>query len=148
MAYFAFLLYKIFRAWTTIKSKRSAQIYRNCVNNRLKASPPPSYLKRILFQVEGIIYRFKFLMIFTIVCAAATIISYTMKQHGEAQMHDDVDGIMQHNTSSFFTGAFGMWNIYVLLLLAMYAPSHKQYSTTTRKFFPSPPLTSIFYRAD
>src|SRR5690606_30676073 len=79
---------------------------------------------------EGIIYRFKFLMLFTLVCAMSTIISYCMKQLGETQLHSDdpEDSILTQSTSSFFTGTFGMWNIYVLLLLSMYAPSHKYYS--------------------
>uniref|UniRef100_A0AAF5RW19 Protein wntless n=1 Tax=Wuchereria bancrofti TaxID=6293 RepID=A0AAF5RW19_WUCBA len=116
--YFGFLAYKVYHVWITIKRKRSAQLYRNSEIRRLK--------------VEAIIYRFKFLMFFTLVCAASTIITYIMKQYGEGQMHSDnpSESLLIHSSSAFFTGTFGMWNIYVLLLLAMYAPSHKQYGTT------------------
>uniref|UniRef100_A0A1I7XQ75 Protein wntless n=1 Tax=Heterorhabditis bacteriophora TaxID=37862 RepID=A0A1I7XQ75_HETBA len=127
MVYFVFLFYKIWKVWTTIKRKRAAQLYKTCENRRLK--------------VEAIIYRFKFLMLFTLVCAGLTISSYIMKQvgsyscigYGEAQIHSDDpdDSVLIRNTSAFFTGTFGMWNIYVLLLLAMYAPSHKQYAGST-----------------
>uniref|UniRef100_A0A1I7V7I7 Protein wntless-like protein n=1 Tax=Loa loa TaxID=7209 RepID=A0A1I7V7I7_LOALO len=116
--YFGFLAYKIYRVWITIKRKRSAQLYRSSEIRRLK--------------VEAIIYRFKFLMFFTLVCAASTVITYIMKQYGEGQIHSDnpSESLLVHSSSAFFTGTFGMWNIYVLLLLAMYAPSHKQYGTT------------------
>ncbi|CAJ0606232.1 unnamed protein product [Cylicocyclus nassatus] len=116
VVYFAFLLGKIWKVWVTIRSKREAQLYQNSQNRRLK--------------VEAIIYRFKFLMLLTLVCAALTISSYIMKQYGETQMHSDEpdESLLTHSTSAFFTGTFGMWNIYVLLLLAMYAPSHKVYA--------------------
>ncbi|EPB73575.1 hypothetical protein ANCCEY_07348 [Ancylostoma ceylanicum] len=89
VVYFAFLLGKIWKVWFTIKSKRSAQLYKNCENRRLK--------------------------------------------YGEVQIHsDDPDeSVLTQSTSAFFTGTFGMWNIYVLLLLAMYAPSHKTYAGAT-----------------
>ncbi|KHN71551.1 Protein wntless, partial [Toxocara canis] len=87
--------------------------------------------------VEAIIYRFKFLMFFTLVCAAFTIASYIMKQYGEGQIHGDTptESILVHSTSAFFTGTFGMWNIYVLLLLAMYAPSHKHFSNANGNYY-------------
>ncbi|CAJ0955499.1 unnamed protein product, partial [Mesorhabditis belari] len=113
--YFSFLFYKIWMVWKLIKQKRSNQYYQNNESRRLK--------------VEAIIFRFKFLMLFTLLCAFLTILSYAMKQHGEAQLHDDEpqESLLTNSTSAFFTGTFGMWNIYVFLLLSMYAPSHKQY---------------------
>lgn len=30
-------------------------------------------------------------------------------------------------TSSFYTGVYGMWNVYTIALLILYAPSHKQW---------------------
>ncbi|KAK6016528.1 hypothetical protein OSTOST_17989, partial [Ostertagia ostertagi] len=86
-----------------------------------------------IIAVESIIYRFKFLMVLTLLCAGLTISCYIMKQYGEAQIHSDEpeESVLAHSTSAFFTGTFGMWNIYVLLLLAMYAPSHKCYSGMT-----------------
>ena len=115
-AYFGFLCFKVIRVWQVIKHQRSARLHQLSEERRVKT--------------EGIIYRFKFLMVFTLVCAMSTIISYCMKQLGETQLHSDdpEDSILTQSTSSFFTGTFGMWNIYVLLLLSMYAPSHKYYS--------------------
>lgn len=63
--YFVFLVYKIGRAWKAIQNKR-AQLYRLKELNRLK--------------VQGVIYRFKFLFLFTLACAALTFIGYVMKQ--------------------------------------------------------------------
>ena len=65
LLYFVFLVYKVGRVWMTIKRKRAAALQMNR-NRRLK--------------FEGVIYRFKFLMLLTLVCAAFTIISYIMKQ--------------------------------------------------------------------
>lgn len=114
--YFIFLVFKIVKVWQIIRHQRLAQLYQLNEQRRVKT--------------EGIIYRFKFLMIFTLFCAFLTIIFYVLKQIGENQLHNDnaENSILTNSTSSFFTGTFGMWNIYVLLLLSMYAPSHKHYN--------------------
>jgi len=129
--YIIFLCFKCWMVWTTILQKRQAQLYRLNEFRRLR--------------VESIIYRFKFLMVLTFVCASATILSYTMQQYGEGHPNFGTDDLMElefsgeeqlsrstpwflHTSSAFFTGTFGMWNIYVLLLLVMYAPSHKHYA--------------------
>uniref|UniRef100_A0A914UZI6 Protein wntless n=1 Tax=Plectus sambesii TaxID=2011161 RepID=A0A914UZI6_9BILA len=65
LLYFVFLVYKVGRVWSTIKRKRAAALQMNR-NRRLK--------------FEMIIYRFKFLMALTVVCAGFTIASYIMKQ--------------------------------------------------------------------
>ncbi|CAD5215053.1 unnamed protein product [Bursaphelenchus xylophilus] len=116
--YFGFLTFKMSKAWRAIQNKR-AELYRLKELNRLK--------------VQGVIYRFKFLFLLTLACAGLTILSYVMKHYGEMQLHGDEheQSWLSRPTSAFFTGTFGMWNIYVLILLAMYAPSHKVYSGTT-----------------
>lgn len=33
-------------------------------------------------------------------------------------------------TSAFFTGVYGMWNIYIFAMIVLYAPSHKQWPSS------------------
>lgn len=106
---------------------------------------------------EGIIYRFKFLMIATLLCASLTITGFILGEVNEklnliffylnkricdetfkkiffyfclkvaeGQWKWDQD-IKLEMTSAFFTGVYGMWNIYIMALLCLYAPSHKQW---------------------
>jgi hypothetical protein len=66
IAYFAFLTYKVVKAWMTIKQKRAAHLYRLSEHTQLK--------------VNNVIYRFKFLMLFTLTCALFTLLSWFLKQ--------------------------------------------------------------------
>uniref|UniRef100_A0A0N4ZG27 Protein wntless homolog n=1 Tax=Parastrongyloides trichosuri TaxID=131310 RepID=A0A0N4ZG27_PARTI len=113
--YVGFLIYKVILVWNNIRRKREAQLYQSNPLRRIK--------------IENIIFRFKFLMIFTVLCAILTVTTYAFKQIGEIQYHDadPTDSLLTSWTSAFFIGTFGMWNIYVMLLLAMYAPSHKYF---------------------
>lgn len=74
---------------------------------------------------QGLIYRFKFLMLATLVCAALTVIFFIISQVSEGQWKWGEESQALEYTSAFFTGVYGMWNVYVFGLLCLYAPSHK-----------------------
>ncbi|XP_067419459.1 protein wntless homolog isoform X3 [Emydura macquarii macquarii] len=74
---------------------------------------------------QGLIFRFKFLMLITLACAAMTIIFFIVSQVTEGHWKWG-DFTVQVN-SAFFTGIYGMWNLYVFALMFLYAPSHKNY---------------------
>ncbi|XP_029839434.1 protein wntless isoform X1 [Ixodes scapularis] len=112
--YFVFLSYMLYRVLRNISFKRNAL-------------PSMSQARRMYY--EGIIYRFKFLLLATQICAALTVIAYIVGQVSEGRWKWDED-IQLEFTSAFFTGVYGMWNLYVFMLLVLYAPSHK--------FYPSP----------
>lgn len=84
---------------------------------------------------EGIIYRFQFLMLATLLCAALTVIGFIIGQVSEGRWKWD-ETIDLEFTSAFFTGVYGMWNIYIFALIVLYAPSHKKWpaNETTGKF--------------
>lgn len=109
--YFLFLCYMIWKVFSNISIKRSAL-------------PAMSSARRLHY--EGIIYRFKFLMLATLVCAALTIVGFILGQVAEGQWKWD-DNLHLEFTSAFFTGVYGMWNIYIFALIVLYAPSHKQW---------------------
>lgn len=73
----------------------------------------------------GIIYRFKFLMLTTLVCAAMTVIGFILGQATEDKWKWEGEYSSIEYTSAFYTGVYGMWNIYIIALLCLYAPSHK-----------------------
>lgn len=85
-------------------------------------------------------------MLLTLVCSAFTIISFYMQQYHDTAVLDDLEEdaeasptgysiastLFSHSAAAFYTGTFGMWNLYVLLLLSMYAPSQKYYSQASQ----------------
>ncbi|CAG9131634.1 unnamed protein product [Plutella xylostella] len=109
--YFLFLCYMVWKVFVNISHKR-ATLPTMCSVRRL--------------HYEGIIYRFKFLMLATLLCAALTVIGFILGQVAEGQWKWD-ENIELEYTSAFFTGVYGMWNVYIFALLVLYAPSHKRW---------------------
>lgn len=114
-AYFGFLLYYIYLAFNSISGKQSAL-------------PQMQITKRLKYQ--GMIYRFKFLLCATAICAVSTLVFYGLSHRDEwlQSYHDDDPN---HNepligwTSAMLTTVYAMWNSYVMVLMIMYAPSYK-----------------------
>jgi len=109
--YFLFLSYIIYRVFRNISAKR-------------QALPAMASARRLFY--EGVIYRFKFLMLATLLCAAMTVIGFILGQVSEGKWKWDEDIDLEY-TSAFFTGVYGMWNVYILALLCLYSPSHKRW---------------------
>ncbi|XP_018007690.1 protein wntless isoform X2 [Hyalella azteca] len=109
--YFCFLSYMIWKVFVNISAKRNSLTAMSS-NRRLK--------------YQGIIYRFKALMLATLLCAAMTVIGFILGQVSEGRWKWDEDISLEY-TSAFFTGVYGMWNVYTLALLCLYAPSHKKW---------------------
>ncbi|XP_048845527.1 protein wntless homolog [Brienomyrus brachyistius] len=108
--YFLFLCFMVFQVFRNISSKRSSL---------------PAMSKARRLHYEGLIFRFKFLMLVTLTCAAMTVIFFIVSQVNEGHWHWG-DYTVQVN-SAFFTGIYGMWNLYVFAIMFLYAPSHKRY---------------------
>lgn len=112
--YFVFLCYHVYLVMRTISSKQTSL-------------PSMSSTRRLIYQ--GIIYRFKFLLIATLVCAASTMTAYIFGQVKEdmAGWEDELLNESYHIewTSAMFTTVYAMWNCYIITLLILYAPSHK-----------------------
>lgn len=113
--YFMFLCYMIWKVFRNISIKRSVL-------------PSMSAARRLHY--EGIIYRFNFLMLATVVCAGVTIVSFILNQVSESQSKWD-EGTQLELSSILHTGVYGMWNIYICAMLILYAPSHKQWPDET-----------------
>lgn len=109
--YFIFLCYMIWKVFRNISIKRSVL-------------PSMSAARRLHY--EGIIYRFNFLMLATVICAGVTIISFILNQVAESQNKWD-ESVELKLSSILHTGVYGMWNIYICAMLILYAPSHKQW---------------------
>ncbi|XP_068624941.1 protein wntless [Battus philenor] len=109
--YFLFLCYMVWQVFTNISLKR-------------QSLPTMCSVRRLHY--EGIVYRFKFLMLTTLLCAALTVVGFILGQVAEGKWKWD-ESIELEYTSAFFTGVYGMWNIYIFALLVLYAPSHKRW---------------------
>lgn len=111
--YFLFLCYMIRKVFATISSRTASFQHM-------------SHIRRMHYQ--GIVWRFKFLMLATVFTAALTVIGFIIGQVAEGAYKWDEDlGDTLEYTSGFMTGVYGMWNIYIFGLLFLYAPSHKQW---------------------
>nr|MBE5727736.1 wntless [Cucujiformia] len=91
--YFVFLCYMIWRVFKNISIKRSIL-------------PSMSQARRLHY--EGIIYRFNFLMLATLICAAVTVISFILSQIAEGQSKWD-ENLDLELSSMLHTGVYGMW---------------------------------------
>ncbi|KAJ6634656.1 Protein wntless [Pseudolycoriella hygida] len=111
--YFLFLCYMVWNVFCNISIKRSSL-------------PTMSTARRLHY--EGIIYRFQFLMLATLLCAALTVVGFVIGQMSEGKWKWD-ENVHVEFTSAFLTGVYGMWNIYIFALIVLYAPSHKKWAT-------------------
>lgn len=114
--YFIFLCYMIRKVFTTISSRAASFQHM-------------ARIRRLHYQ--GLIWRFKFLMLATVLTAALTVIGFIIGQveEGGTKWDEDImnSGTLEY-TSGFMTGVYGMWNIYIFGLLFLYAPSHKTWA--------------------
>ncbi|XP_074859196.1 protein wntless homolog isoform X2 [Carettochelys insculpta] len=108
--YFLFLCFMVFQVFRNISGKQSSL---------------PAMSKARRLHYEGLIFRFKFLMLITLACAAMTIIFFIVSQVTDG--HWKWGEFTVQVNSAFFTGIYGMWNLYVFALMFLYAPSHKNY---------------------
>ncbi|XP_069568563.1 protein wntless homolog isoform X1 [Brachyistius frenatus] len=108
--YFLFLCFMVFQVFRNISGKRTSL---------------PTMSKARRLHYEGLIFRFKFLMLVTLTCAAMTVIFFIISQVNEGHWHWG-EHTVQVN-SAFITGIYGMWNLYVFAIMFLYAPSHKRY---------------------
>lgn len=110
LVYFAFLCYHVYLVLGSISSKRNTL-------------PSMSLTRRLMYQ--GIIYRFKFLLWSTLVCAAFTLAAFMVGQRSQDQWEtSDWEW-----TSAVHSAVYAMCNCYVITLLILYAPSHKESNT-------------------
>nr|KAG5700795.1 hypothetical protein BaRGS_034998 [Batillaria attramentaria] len=56
---------------------------------------------------------------------SACVIFFIISQISEGQWKWGDEGIFMEYSSAFLTGVYGMWNMYTIALLSLYAPSHK-----------------------
>ena len=107
--YITYLTYLITKVYKAINAKRSDISAMRAV-------------RRIHY--EGLIWRFRFLMWATLICATVTAIGFIIGQLAEGQYRWNDYVSLEYN-SAFITFVYGLWNFYIMGLIFLYAPSHK-----------------------
>ncbi|XP_033636194.1 protein wntless homolog [Asterias rubens] len=115
-AYSIFLMFMVYQVFKNISMRRATL---------------PHMAKSRRLHYEGLIYRFRFFMVFTVITAIFTVVFFIMSQvlEGQAKAGEGQPDVQY--TSAFYTGVYGMWNIYVLAVMVLYAPSHKMKPSTS-----------------
>jgi len=106
--YFLFLCVMVFRVFWNIRGKRAAI---------------PTMSRARQLQYQGLIYRFEFLMVVTVLCAGLTVVFFIISNVNEAQWKFGEEESTVEISSALFTGIYGMWNVYVFSVVILYAPS-------------------------
>ncbi|KAA3681499.1 uncharacterized protein DEA37_0008650 [Paragonimus westermani] len=82
---------------------------------------------------RGVIHRFTALLCYTLLCAILTVAFFIFSRVTEDQWSWGERSV--EYGSAFITGVYGMWNVYVVAVLCLYAPSHKFRSTAGRELY-------------
>lgn len=106
--YFLFLCVMVFRVFWNIRGKKAAI---------------PTMSRARQLQYQGLIYRFEFLMVVTVLCAGLTVVFFIISSVNEAQWKFGDEESTVEISSALFTGIYGMWNTYVFAVVFLYAPS-------------------------
>ncbi|CAL8096675.1 unnamed protein product [Calicophoron daubneyi] len=118
LAYMGYLGFLVVRTLIQILSKR-----------RLLTDLPKEQRR----YYKGVIYRFTILLSYTLVCAAFTVAFFIFNRATEDHWAWGERSI--EYGSAFITGVYGMWNVYVIAVLCLYAPSHKFRSTSGQELY-------------
>jgi len=108
-------VYMLMLVYFILKSVRS-------IHYKKRFTLPADRLKRF----ERIVKRFYTLLFFTFATALTTVVFYFFQQK-LGSMAAEWFSVEVQTASGFFTGVYGLWNIYVTVVLWLYAPSHKVY---------------------
>ena len=113
--YLAFLFYMVVCVMRRVSGKRA------------QLPSMRSATRRLYYQ--GLIYRFQVVLLVTVICATFTVVFFFLSQLSEGSWRWEESNLSIEYTSAFYTGVYGMWNVYTLLVLSLYAPSRKNKST-------------------